>query len=81
MFSFQALDSLFETLKSLTNTFNKKPTIYLTQELRDSEIQKQLWESFYEKISELFYIEKVPEEQQHVNYRSSDIILLRLKKK
>ncbi|XP_026330188.1 protein-lysine methyltransferase METTL21D-like [Hyposmocoma kahamanoa] len=77
----EALEPLIETLKSLTNTFNKKPIIYLTQELRDSEIQKQLWESFHEKISEIFYIEQVPEEQQHANYRSSDIILLRLNKK
>lgn len=53
----------------------------MTQELRDSEIQKKLWHDFYEKLSEFFYIEKIPEEQQHVNYRSSDILLLKIIKK
>lgn len=80
-FFFQAVDPLFETLKNLNNSVNKKPTIYLTQELRDSEIQKRLWKSFYEKLAEFFYIEKVPEEQQHINYRSSDITLLKITKK
>lgn len=55
--------------------------MYLTQELRDSEIQKKLWESFYEKLTDNFNVEKVPEEQQHVNYRSTDIVLLRINKK
>ncbi|CAH3917118.1 unnamed protein product [Pieris brassicae] len=76
-----AVDTLIETLKSLNDTINKKPTIYLTQELRDSEIQKKLWKSFYEKLTEYFYIEKVPEEEQHINYRSSDIVLLKITKK
>ncbi|XP_053606014.1 protein N-lysine methyltransferase METTL21D-like [Plodia interpunctella] len=77
----EAIDPLVQTLQHLNNTINKKPTIYLTQELRDSELQKRLWESFYDKISEFFYIEKIPEEQQHANYKSSDIILLRISKK
>ncbi|XP_041968466.1 protein-lysine methyltransferase METTL21D-like [Aricia agestis] len=76
-----AINPLIETLKCLNNTINKKPTIYLTQELRDSDIQKKLWSVFYEKLSEFFFIEKIPEEQQHVNYRSSDILLLKIIKK
>ncbi|XP_026485557.1 protein N-lysine methyltransferase METTL21D-like isoform X1 [Vanessa tameamea] len=76
-----AIDPLIETLQCLNNTINKKPTIYLTQELRDSDIQKKLWDVFYEKLTEFFYIEKIPEEQQHVNYRSSDILLLKIIKK
>lgn len=70
-----------ETLKQLTNTSAKNPTIYLTQEMRDSDLQKKLWESFYKKISDHFVMEKIPEEQQHTNFRSSDIILLKIKKK
>lgn len=70
-----------ETLKQLTNSSAKNPTIYLTQEMRDSDTQKILWESFYEKISDYFCIEKIPEEQQHTNFRSPDIILLKINKK
>lgn len=72
---------MIETLQCLNNTVKKKPTIYLTQELRDTEIQKKLWKIFYEKLAEFFYIEKIPEEQQHTNYRSSDILLLKMIKK
>ncbi|OWR51144.1 methyltransferase protein 21D [Danaus plexippus plexippus] len=76
-----ALLPLIETLQCLNHTLKQKPTIYLTQELRDSEIQKKLWNDFYEKLNEYFYIEKIPEEQQHVNYRSPDILLLKIIKK
>ncbi|XP_049870831.1 protein N-lysine methyltransferase METTL21D-like [Pectinophora gossypiella] len=77
----EAIDPLIQTLQCLNDTVTKKPVIYLTQELRDSEIQKKLWNAFYEKVSENFYIEKIPEDQQHANYRSSDIVLLKLNKK
>ncbi|KAM3967138.1 protein N-lysine methyltransferase METTL21D [Aphomia sociella] len=77
----ESISPLIHTLQCLNNTIAKKPTIYLTQELRDSDIQKKLWESFFEKLTEFFYVEKIPEEQQHANYRSSDIVLLRINKK
>lgn len=75
------MEPLIQTLQCLTNSLLKKPTIYLTQEMRDSEIQKGLWNAFYEKLTDNFYVEKIPEEQQHANYRSSDIVLLRVTKK
>lgn len=78
---FQALKPLLETLKYLNCGMNKKPIIYLTQELRDTETQKKLWETFYNKLVDLFFVEHIPEEQQHTNYRSSDILLLRIIKK
>ncbi|XP_063827385.1 protein N-lysine methyltransferase METTL21D-like [Ostrinia nubilalis] len=77
----EAIDPLVQTLQSLNNTMSKKPTIYLTQEMRDSDIQKGLWDTFYEKLTDNFNVEKIPEEQQHANYRSSDITLLRINKK
>lgn len=49
--------------------------------MRDSEVQKGLWDTFYEKLTDNFDVEKIPEDQQHANYRSSDIILLRITKK
>lgn len=81
MFFFQAVDPLLETLQCFSNTITKKPVMYLTQELRDSEIQKKLWKKFYNKLTDLFIVEQIPEEEQHKNYRSSDILLLRIKKK
>ncbi|KAJ0177777.1 hypothetical protein K1T71_006650 [Dendrolimus kikuchii] len=77
----EALQPLLETLKYLNSGMNKKPMIYLTQELRDTDTQKKLWESFYDKLVDSFYVEQVPEEQQHANYRSPDIVLLRIIKK
>ncbi|XP_075976476.1 protein N-lysine methyltransferase METTL21D-like [Anticarsia gemmatalis] len=77
----EAVDSLFETLNNLNKTSAKKPVIYLTQELRDSDIQKNLWTSFYEKLIDKFEVERIPEEEQHSNYRSPDIVLLRINKK
>lgn len=78
----EAVESLIQTLLQLNKPLSKKKTvIYLTQELRDSEIQKRLWEMFYEKLTDSFYIEQIPEAQQHANYRSPDIILLKLIKK
>lgn len=49
--------------------------------MRDSDAQKKLWDAFYEKLTEHFDVEKIPEEQQHVNYRSPDIALLKITKK
>lgn len=77
----EAVDPLIESLKNLNDSPTKKPVMYLTQELRDTEIQRTLWNSFYEKLTELFDVEKIPEEEQHANYRSSDIVLLKISKK
>lgn len=77
----EAVDSLIETLKSLTNTSSKKPVMYLTQEMRDSDTQRELWSSFYGKLTDNFNVDKIPEEEQHINYRSADILLLRISKK
>ncbi|KAG7310040.1 hypothetical protein JYU34_004572 [Plutella xylostella] len=77
----EAIEPLLETLLQLNKHLGKTPIMYLTQEMRDSEIQKRLWDTFYERLSENFNIEKIPEEQQHVNYRSSDIVLLKITRK
>ncbi|CAG4970843.1 unnamed protein product [Parnassius apollo] len=76
-----AVEPLLQTLQNLNNKVMKKPTIYLTQELRDTEVQRKLWSEFYEKLTEMFYVEKIPEDEQHINYRSPDIVLLKINKK
>lgn len=55
--------------------------MYLTQEMRDSDTQRELWSSFYGKLTDNFNVDKIPEEEQHINYRSADILLLRISKK
>lgn len=55
--------------------------MYLTQEMRDSDTQRELWTSFYGKLTDNFNVDKIPEEEQHINYRSADILLLRISKK
>lgn len=77
----QAVDLLIGVLKTLSIKSKKKPIIYLTQELRNDELQKNLWSSFYDKLTDSFHVEKIPEEEQHLNYRSTDIVLLRIYKK
>ncbi|XP_048000747.1 protein N-lysine methyltransferase METTL21D-like isoform X2 [Leguminivora glycinivorella] len=77
----EALDPLVQTLQCFTNTITKKPTMYLTQEMRDSEVQKRLWTKFFEKLNEIFNVEQIPEEEQHKNYRSPDILLFKITKK
>ncbi|CAB3235566.1 unnamed protein product [Arctia plantaginis] len=76
----EAVDPLVETLKNFSNA-SSHPVIYLTQELRDTKLQKSLWHSFYEKLINSFSVVKIPEEEQHSNYRSPDIVLLKLTKK
>ncbi|KAG6441385.1 hypothetical protein O3G_MSEX001752 [Manduca sexta] len=77
----EAIDPLIETLQNLNSSTNKRMVIYLTQELRDSEVQKQLWDKFYTKLTNIFNVIKIPQEEQHANYRSEDIILLKISKK
>ncbi|XP_061704652.1 protein N-lysine methyltransferase METTL21D-like [Cydia pomonella] len=77
----EAIEPLIQTLQCFTNTLMKKPTMYLTQELRDSEIQKRLWKKFFEKLNDIFNVEQIPEEEQHKNYRSPDILLFKITKK
>ncbi|XP_026731298.1 protein-lysine methyltransferase METTL21D-like [Trichoplusia ni] len=77
----EAVDPLINTLKCLVNNSQDQPIVYLTQELRQTEAQKTMWTSFYDKLSDYFFIKQIPEEEQHVNYKSPDILLLKLSKK
>lgn len=67
-------------MKNFSNA-SKHPVIYLTQEIRGTKLQKNLWISFYEKLTNSFSVEKIPEEEQHLNYQSPDIVLLKMTKK
>lgn len=58
-----------------------KTIILISQELRDTEKQKNTWIMFLDMLVEHFTLSYVPEEEQHPVYRSSDIILINAKKK
>lgn len=77
----ESIEPLINTLLHLNNSSNTKPAIYIAQELRDSDTQKRLWTRFKEKLDANFVVEKIPEENQHQDYRSRDIILLKATKK
>jgi hypothetical protein len=58
-----------------------KTIILISQELRNTEKQKNTWIMFLDMLVEHFTLSYVPEEEQHPVYRSSDIILINAKKK
>lgn len=55
--------------------------IFICQELRETEKQKNTWKMFLDILVEHFTILYVPEEEQHPIYRSSDICLINATKK
>jgi len=68
-------------VKTITELTTPKTVIFICQELRETEKQKNTWKMFLDLLLEHFEISYVPEEEQHQIFRSSDIILLNAKKK
>lgn len=66
---------MVNTLKQLASDTNE---VLLAQELRDSDVQKNNWQLFLAHIQEFFKVTKIPPAEQNCEYRSPDIILLRL---
>lgn len=57
---------------------DNKTEIFLSQELRESEIQQANWNYFMENIKNSFKIKEIPLEEQNEEFRSRDILLFRL---
>jgi len=74
----KVVDALVLTIVELTTP---KTVIFICQELRETEKQKNTWKMFLDALVEHFTLTYVPEEEQHLIYRSSDIILINAKKK
>lgn len=72
------MEALVKTMVDLTTP---KTVIFICQELRETEKQKNTWKMFLEILNEYFTLSYIPEEQQHPIYRSSDIVLINAKKK
>lgn len=55
--------------------------ILICQELRETEKQKKTWKLFLDMLVEHFTLLYIPQEDQHPVYSSSDIVLIKAKKK
>ncbi|XP_023017560.2 protein N-lysine methyltransferase METTL21D [Leptinotarsa decemlineata] len=73
----ESIDSLIITLKELAMD---DTTIFLTQELRDTEKQKNCWEYFVNHIKDYFEFHLIPREEQNPEFNSADIVLIKLVK-
>lgn len=74
----EVVEALVKTIIELTTP---KTVILISQELRETEKQKNTWEMFLNLLLEHFEVSYIPEEEQHPIFRSSDIILINAKKK
>lgn len=68
---------LINTLRQLAGD---KTEILLSQELRDSDIQKNNWHHFLTLVKQHFKVETIPLTEQNTDYCSPDIVLLKLNK-
>ncbi|XP_001945214.1 protein-lysine methyltransferase METTL21D [Acyrthosiphon pisum] len=70
-----------ELVKTITELTTPKTVLLISQELRETEKQKNTWKMFLSLLLEHFEVSYVPEEEQHPIFSSSDIILINAKKK
>ncbi|VVC44769.1 Hypothetical protein CINCED_3A010417 [Cinara cedri] len=74
----EVIEALVKTMIELTTP---NTVILISQELRETEKQKNTWKMFIDLLTEYFTLSYIPEEEQHPIYRSSDIVLINAKKK
>ncbi|XP_025837679.1 protein-lysine methyltransferase METTL21D-like isoform X2 [Agrilus planipennis] len=74
----QSIDKLLETLDNITENDTR---ILMSQEMRESDVQKNCWEYFVKRASEKFSFNYVPLSVQNPEYRCPDIKLIELIKK
>jgi hypothetical protein len=55
--------------------------VFISQEERDTEKQQTVWKAFQELLQRHFEVTKIPEQEVHLDFSSSDIIVLRAMKK
>ncbi|PSN31582.1 Protein-lysine methyltransferase METTL21D [Blattella germanica] len=74
----KSVEPLIQTLCAVTGV---KTEIIISQEERDTEKQLRVWKNFQQALQEHFDVIKVPEEDQHPEFYSSDIVILHARKK
>jgi hypothetical protein len=75
---FQSVEPLVKTLCCLADVNTE---VYISQEERDTETQHIIWKVFQEMLESHFEVTKIPEQEQHPDFRSPDIVVLRAMKR
>lgn len=73
---FQSIDKLIKTLRDLAGV---NTVFLLSQELRESDIQRECWNYFKDQITKYFKTRLVPLEEQNETFSSEDIVLFEFK--
>ncbi|XP_049833234.1 protein N-lysine methyltransferase METTL21D-like [Schistocerca gregaria] len=74
----ESVEPLYETINALAG---HETEIIICQELRSSELQIQLWKKFMQLLEEKFQMVHIKESEQHPEFHSFDICILRGKRK
>lgn len=74
----ESIDPLVETLKVLVQPHT---TLLISQELRESKIQVELYKEFLMKVREFLIIREIPASEQHPNYHCEEIMIFSCKRK
>lgn len=75
---FQSVEPLVKTLCCLTDVSTE---VFISQEERDTEKQRIIWKVFQEMLESHFEVTKIPEREQHPDFCSQDIVILRAMKR
>ncbi|XP_065157485.1 protein N-lysine methyltransferase METTL21D-like [Atheta coriaria] len=74
-----------KSIKSLTQTLvelcGDSTEIIQSQEIRDTDKQKEIWNCYLQQLQMEFNVEEIPTSQQHMEFSSRDIKLLKITKK
>jgi len=68
-------------VKTLCYLADFSTEIFISPEERDTEKQQTVWKAFQELLQRHFEVTKIPEQELHPDFCSSDIIVLRAVKK
>lgn len=75
------LKSVDELIATMTKLCSETTEVIISQEERDSENQRNVWNAFLEKFKKIFDYYTVAEEEQHPVFRSPDILIIRARKR
>jgi hypothetical protein len=68
-------------VKTLCCLADVSTEVLISQEERDTEKQRIIWKVFQEMLESHFEVTKIPEQEQHPDFCSPDIIVLRAMKR
>ena len=68
-------------MKTLCRLADFSTEVFISQEERDTETQRTVWNAFQELLQRHFEVTKFPEQELHPDFCSTDIIVLRAVKR